>query len=195
MTGSGSKCPLCQHTLSDDGVESPDVFPRIETISHTHGLLLRCLLFGLISVSIVAVMLDWMFPDKTFWSGFAVAGAACVWISVRIAITGRGNIMKKLLNLSILISPLSVIWDIATGWHRWSMILFCLHLSDGDAGHHRDLKDHQDARRTLSDLSDFFAAIWADSGGFSCGRMESGAAAVLPLRHVQPAAFFGASRF
>ena len=131
VTGSGSKCPLCQHTLSDDGVESPDVFPRIETISHTHGLLLRCLLFGLISVSIVAVMLDWMFPDKTFWSGFAVAGAACVWISVRIAITGRGNIMKKLLNLSILISPLSVMWDIATGWHRWSIdfVLPCTYLT------------------------------------------------------------------
>ena len=188
VTGSGSKCPLCQHTLSDDGVESPDVFPRIETISHTHGLLLRCLPFGLISVSIVAVMLDWMFPDKTFWSGFAVAGAACVWISVRIAITGRGNIMKKLLNLSILISPLSVIWDIATGWHRWSIdfVLPCTYLTVMLA---------ITVISRITRMPDFFAAVWADSGGFSCGRMESGAAAVLPLRHVQPAAFFGASRF
>lgn len=131
VTGEGVKCPLCQHALSDDGIESPEVFPRIETITHTHGLLLRCLLFGLISVSIIAIMLDLMFPDKKFWAGFVVAGAACVWISVRTAIISRGNIMKKLLNLSILVSLLAVIWDFATGWHRWSIdyVLPCTFLT------------------------------------------------------------------
>ncbi len=131
VVGSGIKCPLCQHGLTDDGVESPDVFPQIETIAHTYGLLLRCLLFGLIAISILAVMLDWMFPDKKFWSGFVLAAAACVWISVRTAIVSRGNIMKRMLNFSILVSLLAVIWDFATGWHRWSIdfVVPCTFLS------------------------------------------------------------------
>ena len=121
VAGGFNKCPLCQHPLTDDGQNQPDVFPVIETVSYTHGLFFKILIFCLISVSIVSVMLDLMMPEQNLWSLLVTVGAACVWLSVVTAIRQRSAFHKKLMDMGLLISLFSLLWDYLTGWHRWSI--------------------------------------------------------------------------
>ena len=122
VTGGFSKCPLCQHTLIDDGEEDQfEPFPVIETFYHTHNLFFKILLFSLICVSIIAIMLDFMIPDINFWSLLITIGAGCVWLSVVTAVRRQGAFHKKLLDMAFLVSLLSLLWDFLTGWHKWSI--------------------------------------------------------------------------
>lgn len=121
VAGGFTKCPLCQHALADDGKEQQDTFPVIETIYHTHSMFFRILIFCLIAVSIISTMLDLMIPDQKFWSLLVTVGAVCIWLSVVTAIRRRGAFHKKLMNMALLISLFSLVWDYLTGWHRWSI--------------------------------------------------------------------------
>ncbi|MDR1891397.1 MAG: DUF6320 domain-containing protein, partial [Oscillospiraceae bacterium] len=56
-----------------------------------------------------------------FWSLFVVAGVACLWLSLIFAIRKRHNILKNLTYQVTIVSILSVLWDIFTGWHGWSV--------------------------------------------------------------------------
>lgn len=121
VAGGFTKCPLCQHTLIDDGKDQEDTFPVIETIYNTHSLFFRILIFCLLAASIISIMLDLMIPSKKYWSLLVTVGAACVWLSVATAIRRRGAFHKKLTDMTLLISCFSVLWDYLTGWHRWSI--------------------------------------------------------------------------
>lgn len=123
VAGSAVRCPLCQHTLTDngDGCQPPDVFPNVQGIYNTHEMFFRVLLFVLIAISVITVMLDLMLPERDMWSLFVVAGAVCVWLGVLMAIRRRGNFHKRLLDCALLVLPLSLLWDYLTGWHLWSV--------------------------------------------------------------------------
>lgn len=103
--------------------------------------------------------------------------------------------MKKLLNLSILISPLSVIWDIATGWHRWSIdfVLPCTYLTVMLAITVISRITRMPAERYLIYLIflllfGLIPAVFLRPNGIGCGCRPSSASRAA-------AAFFGASRF
>lgn len=121
VTGGFNKCPLCQHTLADDGEPQPDIFPVIETVAYTHGLFFKILLFGLIAVSTVSIMLDFMIPEQNFWSLLVTLGAVSIWTSVVTTIRRRGAFHRKLMDMGFLIGLFSLLWDYLTGWHRWSI--------------------------------------------------------------------------
>lgn len=121
VSGGFAKCPLCQHTLSESGMVSQEAFPVIETFTHTHSLFFKILLFCLVAVSIIAIMLDFMIPDINFWSLLVTTGAACIWLGIVTAIKQRGAFHKKLMDMALLISGLSPVWDYLTGWHRWAI--------------------------------------------------------------------------
>lgn len=121
VAGGFNKCPLCQHTLTDDKTPQPDIFPVIETVGYTHGLFFKILLFGLIAVSIISIMLDFMIPEQNFWSLLVTLGAVSIWVSIVATIRRRGAFHRKLMDMGLLIGLFSLLWDYMTGWHRWSI--------------------------------------------------------------------------
>lgn len=121
VSGSFEKCPLCRHTLVGENQNKFETFPFIPLVKHKHSLLFRLVQLGSAAAVIISFIINWMFPESGFWSVFVIAGVACLWLSLMIAIRKRHNILKNLSYQVTVISILSVLWDIFTGWHGWSV--------------------------------------------------------------------------
>jgi hypothetical protein len=142
VSGGFKKCPLCRHTLigigestnknateatqANEAAEAEtkyetETFPFIPLTKHKHSLLFRLLQLCSAAVVIVSFIINWMLPQGGFWSLFVIAGVACVWLSLAVAIRKRHNILKNLSYQVTIVSILSVLWDIFTGWRGWSV--------------------------------------------------------------------------
>lgn len=120
VAGDAIKCPLCQNALTEEEQEQDAVFPFIPIVKYEYSLLYRILQLCSAFAVIVSCIVNWMFPKSGLWSLFVVAGVACVWISISIAVRKRHNILKNMAYQVSIISVLSVLWDLFTGWRGWS---------------------------------------------------------------------------
>lgn len=121
VSGNFDKCPLCQNTLIGEEPDNNEVFPFVPFVIYEHNLLYRLLLLFSAIIIIVSGAINWMLPQGGFWSLFVIAGVACVWLTVGIAIRKRGNILKNITYQVTIISILAILWDFFTGWHGWSI--------------------------------------------------------------------------
>lgn len=121
VSGNPEKCPLCRNTLTGEGRDDNEVFPFVPIAKYEHSLLNRMLKLCSAAIVIASLTVNWMLPRSGFWSLFVVAGVACVWIAVGTAIRKRHNILKNMAYQVTIISILSVLWDVFTGWHGWSI--------------------------------------------------------------------------
>ena len=76
------------------------------------------------AASVISLAVNYLLPTQIWWSLFVVFGIACVWISLSLAIKKRRNLPKNILWQVFLAAVLSLLWDLATGWHRWSLDYF-----------------------------------------------------------------------
>ncbi len=118
VTGYGARCPLCQGELRGEGEPSP--FPAVLS-TRTQKLLLRLLAFISIVSVLICVLVNHLIPTTVVWSWFVVAGVACVWLSLGIGLRKRRNLLKNISWQAILISMLSIGWDVSTHWRGWSV--------------------------------------------------------------------------
>ena len=127
ISGSFTKCPLCQNTLTKpaEGQRRDetdiDVFPFVPFVSQKHGLLFRIVQLCSAVAVIVSALVNYLLPQSGFWSLFVAAGVACLWLSIIISIRKRNNILKNLSYQVTAASVVSVLWDLFTGWHGWSV--------------------------------------------------------------------------
>jgi len=121
ITGSFEKCPLCQNTLIGESQNEYETFPFVPLAKYKHNMLYRLLQLGSAAIVIASFVINWMLPHAGLWSLFVVAGVVCVWISLITAIRKRHNILKNLSYQVVIVSVLSVLWDVFTGWHGWSV--------------------------------------------------------------------------
>ena len=120
VNGNFEKCPLCQHRLIGEG-QSENVFPFIPLMKHKHSFLYKMVQLCSAMAVIIAVFVNLMLPQSGFWSLFVIAGVACMWISLIIAVRKRHNILKNLAYQVNIVSALSILWDVFTGWYGWSI--------------------------------------------------------------------------
>jgi hypothetical protein len=121
VAGGFERCPLCQNALTGEARNEDEVFPFIPLAINKHSLSFRLLLLGSAAAVIVSFIVNWMLPRSGFWSLFVILGVACVWIGLLTAIRKRHNILKNLSYQVTIVSILSVLWDVFTGWHGWSV--------------------------------------------------------------------------
>ncbi|MCL2634002.1 MAG: DUF6320 domain-containing protein [Oscillospiraceae bacterium] len=130
VTGGFEKCPLCQNTLNIDNqsqnenenvIQNNETFPFIPLVKHKHNLLFRFIQFFSFVAVIISVVINAMVPQSGLWSLFVVAGVACVWFSVAVAVRKRRSILKNLAYQVTIICILSVLWDVVIGWRGWSV--------------------------------------------------------------------------
>lgn len=118
VTGQSTRCPLCQSELTGEG--TPSAFPQIQR-TRTHTLLLRLLVFLSLAAALICVFINLMFPTNVFWAFFVVAGVACLWLAVGVAIRKRRDLLKNISWQAFNISVLSILWDYFTRWRGWSI--------------------------------------------------------------------------
>lgn len=120
VAGERKNCPLCQHQLRGEG-STPEAFPHVKTIYHQFSRFFRFFLFASIAAAVVLIAVNLVLEETGMWSLFGVAGIVCMWLSLSLAIKKRKNIPKGMLYQVVLISCISVLWDVWTGWHNWSV--------------------------------------------------------------------------
>ena len=120
IRGDASYCPLCQNDLCGKN-RSANIFPRIPLILHQNMLFLRIMGFVSVSAALICLLINGALPGKGWWSLFVLGGLASVWLSVFFIIMKRGNIHKTITWQVALLSIISIAWDMATGFHHWSI--------------------------------------------------------------------------
>lgn len=129
VQGMPTRCPLCQGALEGDGTPSP--FPPLHPAPRARTLFLRLLVFVSVAAAVICVLVNWMLPHTGAWSLFVVAGIACLWLSLGVAIRKRRSLLKNITWQAVLLSALAVVWDICTHWHGWSVnfVVPCIFLA------------------------------------------------------------------
>ena len=137
VTGAGTRCPLCQGGLQENG--EPDVrgaiFPNIPDTLHKHSLFFRILILVSVAAVVICGVINLILPEHGWWSLFVLAGVVCGWISLAVAFHYRRNVPKSILYQVVVVCVLTTLWDYWTGWHGWSIdYVIPDHLRGGDAG-------------------------------------------------------------
>ncbi len=129
IQGAKRACPLCQHPLPPDGWQAPadpdpdlprDAWVRIDVPVRQH-LALRILGFVTVALVVSSFVLWWLFPIPIRWPLILLLALASMWISLA-NILHRRRRFARIVSLQLsLLAPLAVIWDLAIGWHGWSL--------------------------------------------------------------------------
>ena len=123
VTGAGTRCPLCQGGLQENG--EPDVrgaiFPNIPDTLHKHSLFFRILILVSVAAVVICGVINLILPEHGWWSLFVLAGVVCGWISLAVAFHYRRNVPKSILYQVVVVCVLTTLWDYWTGWHGWSI--------------------------------------------------------------------------
>ncbi|MCI8629656.1 MAG: hypothetical protein HFE57_09230 [Firmicutes bacterium] len=112
-------CPLCQSELH--GTPEQNVFPVIHMQPPLSQKMFRMGLFITLVALAVCVGINLSRPQDGWWVLFVLAGSACFWFSVSIAMKKWHNIPKNILWQFVILSILAVFWDIKTGYRGWSL--------------------------------------------------------------------------
>ena len=76
VTGAGTRCPLCQGGLQENG--EPDVrgaiFPNIPDTLHKHSLFFRILILVSVAAVVICGVINLILPEHGWWSLFVLAG-------------------------------------------------------------------------------------------------------------------------
>lgn len=127
VTDDSIHCPLCQRILSDnsENEESREtgnaVFPIIPTFYSKYGLFIKLIILTSITGCVISVIIDLLIPSRIHWSIFVIVGVLCVWLSLGIAYRKMHNIPKVILHQVLAAAAVVLIWDLAAGWHNWSV--------------------------------------------------------------------------
>ena len=118
-------CPLCQGRLTqaqDNGQPHYDdeIFPYLPTIYHQHNLLIRVSLFVSVAACVLCLALNFLLTPHNWWSLFVLAGVGAGWLTVAQAIRKRSSFCKHVLYQVVTLALLAVIFDLMTGFLRWS---------------------------------------------------------------------------
>lgn len=121
VSGSRKRCPLCGASLVGENLEGKETFPFIPTVYRRHNLLFKLLIFASAVAVIVSAAVNILVDMSNPWAVFVIVSVICVWTSLFLAIKKRKNVPKGMLYQVVFISIISVLWDAATGWHKWSL--------------------------------------------------------------------------
>lgn len=118
ITGNLDKCPLCQSDVIGEPSKT-NIFPIIREEKHLINLILKITALVTIAISAICVLLNLGFGGR--WSLYVIAGFITGWIVIWITVKMHGNITKNSIWLTVIISILSIIWDMSTGYRGWSI--------------------------------------------------------------------------
>lgn len=121
ISGNKKDCPLCGYPLVMDGPGKEAVFPVVKLGSKKEKLFFNLVTLVLFSASVICFLINLVITGTVFWSLFVIAGAACLWTSLFLALRARRHIPKAIFWQVVLVAALAVLWDFATDYRGWSI--------------------------------------------------------------------------
>ena len=79
--------------------------------------------FCCIAAVVLCIMLNLILTPDLHWWIFTVAGGFSMWLAFATGYLKRYNLLKNAMWQLLIVSIGSILWDIFTGWHRWSVDL------------------------------------------------------------------------
>ncbi|MCQ4636332.1 DUF6320 domain-containing protein [Anaerovorax odorimutans] len=120
VRGDMKRCPLCQRMLVGEAEGGP-LYPEVRTMYRQYRHFFKILIFSTIVAAVAACAVNLLLPQSGHWALFVVIGIAGLWISMYFAVHQRNSLPKNITYQAIFISVFSVIWDLVTHWHGWSI--------------------------------------------------------------------------
>jgi len=119
VRGKETVCPLCQNRLS--GTAQEEIYPHVPTIYTEFNIFFKMLLLTTIAGCVACIAVNVILPHTGYWSLVVLLGTFCFWISLAYALKRKDNIAKDITLSIFVITALSVVLDLFTGWHGWSL--------------------------------------------------------------------------
>ena len=119
IRGEADLCPLCQSKTEGISIDEECSFPKIKNY---YSSKFAYKLVGVISIFIVfvALIINVIFKNTGYWSGYVIAGIVSLWLITLTSIKKRDNVLKAVYIGTVIIILLSILWDFATGMNKWS---------------------------------------------------------------------------
>jgi hypothetical protein len=122
--GSLRRCPLCQGVLTGIADPEGDAFPVISPQATSQAFFKRLvtfIAFGTIAVAVISVAVNIALFSGVWWFIFVFAGLASLWLSFLIINRQWWDIPKNIFSQLIVISIMVLLWDLFTGFYKWSL--------------------------------------------------------------------------
>lgn len=120
VLGENKRCPLCHAQLKGAKIRD-GAFPQPPPVPRHMRFYLSLAAFFTITFAAVCIAINISATPGRFWSLFVIAGLCSLWVAFANAYYRRGNIPKLILWQVTIIVIIAVLWDLFTGFRRWSI--------------------------------------------------------------------------
>lgn len=111
---------LKQHGL--DYREEKNDFPGLKKDRHdSTKILFQIFTFLCLAATVISCMINYSVTKTLDWAWFVAAGCFCGWLIAVMAFKKRWNLLKNSMWQLLMVSGLSVLWDLFTGRNGWSV--------------------------------------------------------------------------
>lgn len=114
-----NKCPLCNSEIGDNKNNNSS-YPIINLVVTT-SLFRKLVFFVACIISVAVMILNYALTPDIKWSLFVILQIYSSYYVFYNILNGRKKVIKLLLSLNIIVSSLSIFWDVYTGFHGWSV--------------------------------------------------------------------------
>jgi hypothetical protein len=118
------RCPLCQGALTGEASEQEPGRMYPSYFKQRRRLFIWRLIAMLIVLSCaVSVLINLRYPSELtrFVVGCIVGGGACALLEIALVLHMRGSAARIIHDHALIACALCLIWDVATGFHGWSI--------------------------------------------------------------------------
>lgn len=83
--------------------------------------LFQAFTFLCFAAAVISCMINYMLTSTVDWAWFVAAGCFCGWLVAVMAFKKRWNLLKNSMWQLLMVSGLSILWDLFTGRNGWSV--------------------------------------------------------------------------
>lgn len=123
LKSSSNICPLCHNKIKLK--EKNSIYPKVKSPYRAYSLLIRISLLATLCGVIFSLLINYWISNEISWSIFVILGIISFWLTFSTGMNRRHGFMRILFAEILAIIILSILWDLSTGFHKWSLT-YCL---------------------------------------------------------------------
>lgn len=116
-------CPLCNNLI--DLKKADSIYPKNTSNKKAYYMIIKISLLLSLCGVIFSLLINYFVSKEISWSIFVILGIISFWLTFSIGINKSHGFMRILFAEIITLIVLSILWDLSTGFYKWS-ITYCL---------------------------------------------------------------------
>lgn len=101
-------------------IEEPD-YPEERLASAAAVKFFQHFSFVCIACAVIAAVVNITLTPEKYWAVIVSGGILSMWMALTIGFVKRYNLLKNAMWQLVLITVGCLLWDVGTGWHKWSI--------------------------------------------------------------------------